>query len=164
MGRYAKTIEITESLSELKKLQKSTAMHLRPRIQMLILMLTGKAAGKQGLADALGVNHNSVQTWRSSYEAGGIKALMAYKRGGYKKGVINEATDKAIGLRLNNATEAPTSFKELQQWVDEHYIPGINYQTLHKYVKRRYGAKLKVARKSHVKKDTQAVEAFKKNQ
>jgi hypothetical protein len=32
------------------------------------------------------------------------------------------------------------------------------------HVNRKYGAKLKVARKSHIQKDEQAVKAFKKNQ
>jgi hypothetical protein len=58
----------------------------------------------------------------------------------------------------------PAAYVELQQWVDEEYIKGINYHTLNKHVKRKYKAKIKVARRSHVSKDAQAAEAFKKNQ
>jgi CBS domain containing-hemolysin-like protein len=38
----------------------------------------------------------------------------------------------------------------------------INYHTVNKYVKRKFGAKLKVARKSHVNKSEEAVIEFKK--
>jgi len=131
---------------------------------MLILSKQSKALGKYALADALGVNHNSVQSWRKAYEQNGIEKLMEDKRGGNRAAVIDVKTDKAIVARLSDARNAPRSFKELQQWVHDNYIKDINYHTLHKHVKRKYGAKLKVARKSHVQKDEQAVEAFKKNQ
>jgi hypothetical protein len=39
---------------------------------------------------------------------------------------------------------------------------GINYQTLNSYVKRHFGAKIKVARKSHINKNELAVDTFKK--
>lgn len=46
----------------------------------------------------------------------------------------------------------------------ENFISGgINYHTVNKYVKRHFGAKLKVSRKSHIKKDLNAVESFRKN-
>jgi hypothetical protein len=163
MGRRAKIITIKERLSVLKQLHRGSASHLRPRIQLLILIKTGKAFSKQSLADALGVDPNSAQSWKMRYEQGGMELLLGDKRGGFKKPIIDEVTDKAIQLRLSNPKEAPRSFKELQQWVNDNYIPGINYQTLNKHVKRKYGAKIKVARKSHVQKDEQAVEAFKKN-
>jgi hypothetical protein len=48
-------------------------------------------------------------------------------------------------------------------WIKDNYIPsGINYQTINSYVKRHFKAKLKVTRKSHIKKDEKAVESFKK--
>ena len=115
------------------------------------------------MADALGVNHNSVQTWRSAYRKGGCKALLKFERGGFKPSLISPSIHRAIEKRLKNPIEAFTGFKELQQWVDERYIAGINYQTINQYVKRHFGAKLKVARKSHIQKDEEAVKEFKKN-
>jgi transposase len=163
MARPGKPIKVAESTEELRKLLKVSSLHLKPRIEMLILSKQGKAVGKNELAQALGVNHNSVQTWRKKYEQGGIHALLQDKRGGNRPVVIDAKTDKAIALKLSDPLNAPRSFKELQQWVEEHYIAGINYQTLNKHVKRKYGARIKVARKSHVQKDKEAVEAFKKN-
>ena len=89
--------------------------------------------------------------------------MLQDKRGGNRATVIDQKTDKAIAARLSDGRNAPRSFKELQQWVGDNYIKDINYHTLNKHVKRKYGAKIKVARKSHVHKDEQDEEAFKKN-
>lgn len=163
MGRSAKSISVKESLTELKKLQKQHPLHVRPRLQMLVLILSGHNTGKQALATALGVNPNSTQSWKQRYEQGGIDLLLSDNRGGYKKPIIDEQTDKAILAKLSDVHNSPRSFKELQQWVAEHYIKDINYHTLNKHVKNKHGARIKVARKTHVRKDDQAVTAFKKN-
>lgn len=160
---HAMQIKIKEPLSVLKRLRTQHPQHLRSRIQMLILMKEEKAFGKRDLADALGVNHNSVQTWRTAYRKGGLSALLKFERGGFKPSVIPPSVHRAIEKRLKNPTEAFNGFEQLRSWIDEHYIPAINYHTVNKYVKRHFGAKLKVARKSHVQKDEQAVKEFKKN-
>src|SRR4051812_10832930 len=130
MARPPKPIIVKESLTELKQLQKQSSPHLKSRIQMLILSKQAKAAGKYALADALGVNHNSIQTWRKNYNKGGLKKLLEDNRGGNRAAVIDAKTDKAIVAKLSDARNAPRSFKELQQWVQDHYISNINYHTL----------------------------------
>lgn len=156
-------LKIKEPLSVLKRLRRQHPQHIRSRLQMLILLKEGKASGKRGLADALGVNHNSVQTWRTAYKKGGLTALLKFERGGYKPSIITPDAHRAIEKRLKNPMEAFSGFEQLRRWIDEHYIPHINYHTVNKYVKRHFGAKLKAARKSHIQKDEQAVEEFKKN-
>jgi hypothetical protein len=96
------------------------------------------------------------------YGEGGLQGLLLDDRGGNRPSKIDAATDKALAKKLADAKDAPRSFTELQQWVDEHHLPGINYHTLNKYVKRKYGAKIKVVRKSHAQKDEKAAEQFKK--
>ena len=156
-------LTIKESLLQLKQVLRKQPQHLRTRIQMLILMKEGKAQSKRELADALGVNHNSVQTWRTAYKKRGLSALLRFKRGGFKPSVISPKLHRAIEKRLKNPVEAFNGFEQLRRWIDEHYLPAINYHTVNKYVKRHFGAKLKVARKSHIQKDEQAVKEFKKN-
>jgi uncharacterized protein (DUF342 family) len=97
------------------------------------------------------------------YTEGGLEALLSYHRGGNRKAIISADVEQKILARLSNPYDAPRSYKELQQWVDEHFIKGINYHTLNKHVKHKYNTKIKVARKTHVKKDEQTVVAFKKN-
>jgi transposase len=156
-------LTIKETLPQLKQVLRKQPQHLRSRIQMLILIKEGKSSTKRELADALAVNHNSVQTWRTSYKKGGLSALLKFERGGFKPSVITPKVHRAIEKRLKSPTDAFHGFDQLRRWIDENYVPAINYHTVNKYVKRHFGAKLKVARKSHILKDEQAVRKFKKN-
>lgn len=153
---------VKESLTELKQVHKSAAPYLKPRVQMLTLALQKDLHSKYSLSAALGVDVNTIQSWKQRYETGGLKELLQEKRGGKKPPLIDTRTDEAIRAKLFDSKEPLRSFTELQQWVDEHYLPGINYHTLRKHVRRKYGAKIKVVRKSHAGKDEQAVEQFKK--
>jgi transposase len=156
-------IVIKESAVQLRKELRKAPIHLKPRIQMLLLIKEDVVSSKRGLAIAMCVDPNSIQKWRSTYIKGGLEGLLEFVRGGKKKSLINSIAHKAIEQKLTNPKEAFTSFVQLQDWISEKYVPGINYHTVNKYVKRHFGAKLKVARKSHILKDEQAVEAFKKN-
>ena len=157
-----KKIEVKERLAELKGHHKRIAAHLKPRLQMLILALQKDLHSKYALSTALGADPNSVHAWKTLYAQGGVAALILDKRGGKKKPLIDERTAGAIAQKLADPYAAPRSFTELQAWVDEHFLPGINYHTLRKHVKTKHGAKLKAVRKSHVGKDEAAVAAFKK--
>jgi transposase len=159
----AKRISVKETLTELKKQFKSAPAHQGSKLRMLIIIKQSEIdLSKNELADQVGVNHNTIQKWRSKYMIGGIKALLSDGRIGFKPSVISKEVHEQIRLKLNNPEGAFTSFKDLQHWVDSHFIKGINYNSLRHYVKRNFGAKLKVARKSHVKKDLEAGRAFKK--
>ena len=155
-------IVVKETELQLRKEIKKAPTHLKPRIQMLLLIKEGSVSSKRGLAKAIGADPNSIQKWRTQYIKGGIDGLLAFAGGGKKKSLISSVAHIAIERKLTNPKEAFTSFVQLQDWISEEFVPGINYHTVNKYVKRHFGAKLKVARKSHILKDEQAVEAFKK--
>lgn len=156
-------IIIKETLPELKKMLKSSAAHQVPKLRMLMVIKQSEFdLNKNELAQQVGVNHNSIQSWRKKYLSGGIKSLLADGRIGFKPSVITKETHEQLRIKLSNPVGAFTSFKELQHWVDTHFVKGINYNSLRHYVKRHFGAKLKVARKSHVKKDREAGQTFKK--
>jgi len=157
-----KKIAVKESAEELKKLYRKVGYHLKPRIKMLLVSSQKDLHSKQQLSAAIGVDKNSIHNWKTIYAKGGLDALLEDNRGGKRPSVITPVVDQALGKKLAHPTEAPRSFKELQGWVQEHYIAGINYQTLRGYVIRKYGAKLKVVRKTHIHKDEAAVQDFKK--
>ena len=160
----ALTVSIKEPMAKLKALLKLQPLHLKSRVQMLIVIKkSDRPLGKNDLALQLGVNHNSIQTWRKSYVDGGISRLLAYKRTSNIKPLINSGLKKKIEGKLNNPTQGFRSYKEMHDWIKENFLPEIHYQTVHKYVKRTFGAKLKVARKSHINKDPAAIQSFKKN-
>jgi len=156
-------IVVTETLPELKKMLKNAPSHHCPKLKMLIIIKQSEFdLNKNELAGQVGVNHNSIQLWRKNYLSGGIKALLADGRIGFKPSVITKETHEQLRIKLNNPLGAFTSFIDLQHWVDTHFVKGINYNSLRHYVKKHFGAKLKVARKSHVKKDKEAGLLFKK--
>ena len=157
-----KKIVVQEELAALQRFHRKAPHHLKPRIKMLLVALQKDVHAKSVLALQLKVSPTTVQEWKKRYQASGLQGLLRDERGGNRPSKIDAATDKAIRVKLSDSKETPRSFTELQQWVDEHYVPGINYHTLNKYVKRKYGAKIKVVRKSHLQKDEGAVEQFKK--
>jgi hypothetical protein len=97
------------------------------------------------------------------YIAGGVSALLVHGRVGFKKSLINEAEHKAIEKKLKDPKNGLRGYVELLDWVNKEFKKEFKYITILKYATRHFGSKIKVARKSHVKKDEELVEAFKKN-
>lgn len=160
----SKKIIVTESELELKKLMRQQPIHKKNRIQMLLILKKNeRSLSKIELAAILKVNHNTAQKWRKAYFEKGIEGLLFDGRIGFKQSIINNEIHQAIEQRLTSPKDAFTSYVDLINWIIENYIPeGINYHTVNKYVKRHFGAKLKVSRKSHINKDLNAVDSFKK--
>jgi len=160
-----KSIQVKESVVELKKLLKSTPRLIFPRIKMLLEIKKHENAGgisKRNLADSIGVNHNSIQTWRTLYATGGIKQLIAYTKNEGRPTILSEAEHSAIKSKLNDSKNGLRGYVELLDWVESTFKKEIKYNTLLKYTNREFGSRIKVARKSHVKKDPEAVLTFKK--
>ena len=159
----ALSISVKESLKELRVILKKSAAHHSPKIRMLIeIKKSDIALSKYELANIIGVNQNSIQTWRTKYKNEGLNRLLKDGRIGFKPSIITPKAHKKIEIKLNAPEAAFTSYKQLHQWVEKHLIEGVNYNSLRHYVKRHFGAKLKVPRKSHIRKDKEAVTAFKK--
>lgn len=160
----SKSILVKESEVELKKLLRQQPIHLKNRVQMLLVLKGSEhSLSKNELSNILNINHNTAQRWRKTYCEKGIDGLLSDGRIGFKPSIINSEIHQAIEQRLTSPKDAFTSYIDLINWIVENYLPqGINYHTVNKYVKRHFGAKLKVARKSHSKKDENGVDAFKK--
>ena len=160
----AKQLYVNESVTELKKLLANRSATLSNRIRMLILIKNneGKSYSKTMLGEMLGVSSSSVQIWRKQYETGGLSLLLEDKRIGFKPSVISQEEHKEIESKLNDPTNGLRGYVELQDWISKEFNKTIKYNTLLKYCGRNFGSKSKVARKSHVKKDLQAVEDLKK--
>ena len=82
--------------------------------------------------------------------------------GGFKKSVISKEEHEKIANKLNDPKNGIRGYTELLEWVKTALSKDMKYITLVKYAERHFGSKIKVARKSHVKKDEEAVDAFKK--
>ena len=154
------TIIVKESIKDLKGLQKKQPSNYN-RLQMLILIKEGIIVSKDGLATALSVSNKSVHVWRTRYNEGGMEALLEDNRGG-KQGQITEKVHQKLATRLHNSKDGFKSFIEIQQWLKENFDIQMEYHAVNKYIKRKFGARPKVARKSHIDKDDSAVALFKK--
>lgn len=159
-----KQIIIKETMPQLRKLQKDSIPMIANRIKVLIEFKKNESTGisKRVVADTVGVNHNSVQSWRTLYEQGGIEAILKHDRKEGWPSAITVEEHKLIEKKLHNPKNGLRGYVELLNWVEAECKKTIKYNTLLKYSMRHFGSKVKVARKSHVKKDEEAVTTFKK--
>ena len=158
-----KFITVKESLPELKKLLKNSKKLIMPRIRMLIEIKKQEDLGgisKRVLAENIGVNHNSIQTWRTLYCEGGITKLTSHIKNEGRPTILNKEEHEAIKTKLHDSNNGLRGYVELLEWVETTFKKEIKYNTLLKYTNREFNASVKVARKSHVKKDEEAVAIF----
>lgn len=151
---YPKQVPIKESITALRKLQKAAIPMIANRIRVIIELKKNEQTGisKRAIADIVGVNHNSVQTWRNLYEQGGIVAVLTYeKREGRPSGFTAEEHIK-MEKKLKDPKNALRGYVELLDWAEQEFKKTFKYNTVLKYAMRHFGSKIKVARKSHVKK------------
>lgn len=158
-------IHVRESIPELRKLQGRSGELIGKRIMMLIEIKKHEKTGisKRELSKITGINHNSIVKWRNVYKNKGIEPLLTHGRvGGFKKSVITKEEHSKIEKKLNDPQNIIRGYTELLEWVKKELDKDMKYITLVKYVQRHFGSKIKVARKSHIKKEEALVEAFKK--
>lgn len=155
---------VKESVAEIKKLIRKSNPFFVPRLNVLLECKKNETTGisKLRLAEKTGVDPNSVQKWRHLYIKGGITVLLSHKKKGNRPSVFTKEDHKKIEEKLNDAKNSVRGFVELQRWIKDNLSKEVNYKTLHRYVKFHFKAKVKVARKSHIKKDVKQEEAFKK--
>lgn len=160
----SKTIlSIRENLSELKQLFHKCPVHLHGRIQMLYLLKSNVTDSTNALSEKLLVTTRAIQHWKKAYLQGGINHLLSYERGKHKSnGIITPAINALIVEKLSSPTDAFTSYLDLQKWLQDNHLPKVTYRVVHHHTHVKLKASLKVARKSHIKKDEVAVEGFKK--
>lgn len=158
------SITINESLSELRSIQRNQGELIRKRIQVLIEIKKREKAGvsKRDLATITGINHNSIVKWRNMYLKGGIDLLLKHNRIGFKPSVVSAEDHQKLKALLHDSKNGIRGYTELLNWVSTELGKEMKYTTLVEYTKRHFESKIKVARKSHVKKDDELVDTFKK--
>ena len=155
---------IAESVAEIKKLIKSHNQFLSQRLRVLLECKLHEQTGisKRDLSKNTGFNHNSVQKWRKMYVEGGLESLLHHNKTGFKPSSFTKAEHELLKAKLHDKQNGLVGYKELQGWVETEMNKVVKYKTIYAYVRSNFDTKIKVARKSHVKKDVEAVEAFKK--
>lgn len=143
---------VWESASQLCELMdQQSDSSLRTRIQMLYLLRIGAATDRLQVAQLLGVSRNTVRRWLHFYERGGVSALL---RLGHAAGATSSLPPHIIqGMRERLAQPIGfASFRELRYWVEQTYQIQTTYRIVHYTATRVVGARLAVARRTHIKK------------
>ena len=163
MGKKAKLI-IKESFSDLKKnLSREKNMKAKLRIQSLVFIKEEKFKTRQHLADYLCIHVRTLEKWLVLYRLGGIKRMTSFERTSSTAKNMTASMHQALKEKLENNTACFAGYKEALFWLNETYQTAFKYSWLRKYLIKHFGTKLKVPRKSHIKKDEKAVGTFLKS-
>lgn len=159
-----KPFKIKETLLELRKLHRSSGRLQSQRLRAMIVFKQHEEEGVSitDVARRIGAGRCSVKNWRSTYIANGIAPLLVHERVCHRPSSIKPEQEVELREKLNDPANGIRGYTELMAWFNERFDADIKYKTLNGYVKRKYGALCKTARKSHVNKDPDALEAFKK--
>ena len=152
-------VESVETLSNLLKQEKNPQK--KERIQALYWLKTNLAETVGYLSSLSGKHRTTVSRWLSSYRKGGLsKMLDIYKSSG-RKPEIPPVIQQALINELNEK-EGFNSYKEIKTWLYTVHNLDVAYKVVHDTVHYRLQAKLKVPRRSNVKKDVEAEAEFQK--
>jgi transposase len=160
----AKRIIIKETEKEIKNLLKQSSPFIGQRLRVLLLLKQHEETGipKREVAKLAGVDPNSVQKWRTLYVDSGIDGLMTHHRKGFKPSVFSTIEHEMLKAKLNDPENGLQCYVELKDWLEKESGKVFNYNTLLYYCIRNFKSSVKVARKSHVKKDDDLGISFKK--
>ena len=161
---FPKKIVVKETEKEIKKLLKTAIPIIAQRLRVLLVLKQHEETGisKRDAAKLAGVDPNSVQNWRVLYNKSGIDGLTKHQKVGFKPSVFTDVEHKKLESMLNDPKNSLQGYVELKAWIEKETGKVFNYNTLLFYCIRNFKSSVKVARKSHVKKDENMVEAFKK--
>jgi transposase len=92
-----------------------------------------------------------VGRWLAAYATGGTLQMLTIAKAPGKVPFLSPAMRQALRDRLSQP-HGFASYKAIWQWLRQEYGVPIAYKTVHKFVRYTLRAKLKVPRKSHIKK------------
>jgi transposase len=157
------SITINESADFLNKAYSRTTSRLQQdRIKTLLFLVEKKYHYQSNIAKKLGRTEKTIRDWLKLYVSEGFSSLITVKSGGNNTRTLSDKAITLIEEKVTDASTTITSYVELQLLIEEQLNEKIVYGALYSHCRRKFRTKLKVARKSHHKKDPNA-EAFFKN-
>lgn len=157
-------IEIAETIEFLRnEYLKAKGELKKDRLKVLIYVKEGKYHFQSDIAKKLGRTEKTVRQWMQEYAQSGLPSLLKVSSGGNNTRKISEKALELIANKIVDVETTITSYVELQLIIEEELGEKIPYGALYSHCRRKFKSKLKVARKSHHKKDEKAEELFKKS-
>jgi len=146
-----------ESQSVLQGLKKEPSGWKRERLLAVKLGLEGEASLDQ-IATALGRARSTIQIWLDRYREGGLGRLLEVRRG---RGPASELSEEAArDLRAGLVAGRWRTARQVREFLAKEHQLQASLSAVYKYLGKA-GARLRVARPVHLKKDPAAAEAFK---
>ena len=163
MGRV-KTTAISETAEELLQLSKKVKQPLgQARLRAFYLYRTGQVRDFTQIGQQVGYERHAVGNWFRLYRQQGLSACLEINPGGNPTGsIICGKALEELKEKLSDEQNYFTSYTQIHQWLIEQHDIRLSYEHVHRFVHTTLGAKLKVVRKSNLKKDPVQEEAFKK--
>jgi transposase len=153
-------IAVWEEASQLRKLmQQQSDSRLRTRLHLLYLLRTGVVTNRAQAAQFLGLGRNTVGQWLRQYERGGLPALLQV---GQAPGKASSLPAEVIAQMRAKLAEPRgcASFRELWRWVEQTYHLQTTYFVIWYTATHLLGARLAVARPTHLKKSPTPKQVF----
>ena len=155
--------KLKETIKELEDLRSNTKNYrLKTRLLYLIIKDDIRFNTLDSLSQYLDVSVSSLRRWRIIYQTKGLTQLLTISNGGKRREVVTLDIHKGLEKKVNNSDAPLLGYNHAIEWVKDEFGVVLKYNTLRTYMKRHFKTKLKIPRKSHYKKDDQAVELFKK--
>lgn len=160
MGRH-RTFTIKESLKELEAFKPLvTDYQSSQQLTALILIKSGHYKTLEGVATHLGVHYATVQRWLKRYKEKGIKHLLKPLTRNKPSKFITPEIHQDLESRLQDSHNPFSGYVEVQQWLLDTYQVEIGYKWLWSYMRTKMNSRLKVPRKTNVKKQQDAEACF----
>ena len=154
---YKELPSIQESLATLRaRLNTEPKARRKTRLQLLYLLKSGQATTREAVARLLAVHRHTISRWLDTYAQAGLEELLTLKTHPNRPPALPPRVKQALVKKLA-APEGFRTYAEAQTWLQERWSRALKYKTLHQIIRYELGAKLKVARPSHVKKTPRPV-------
>ncbi len=154
---------ITESVEELNTLiKKSKDSTEKDKLCMLYQLKSGKAKYRSDVGSNLNISRITIGKWLSKYEEGGLQQLLERRYPPGRQSFLSPSQLKTLEEKLNDP-KGFSSYVEIHRFITETFGVKISYSGVYALVRGKWGAKLKVPRKSHIKKNAAEADEFVKN-
>ncbi len=108
----------------------------------------------------LGISLSTVRRWLNKYRSVGLDEYLKKDSRKSSSSIITPEIHDGLKSRLEDPLNSFNGFWDAQQWVKETYGVQVNYKTLCSYITDKLGGRIKVPRKSNIKKDKEAEAKF----
>lgn len=152
---------IKEDILTLKSLRKEqTVFRIEKRLIWLIELQKNRFKTRIELAKYLDVSVRTQERWCVKYQQGGIKELLSDTPKQLKSRIITDQVHQGLSKRVHSSENPFLGYWDVVDWVKSEYGVSVSYHLLRYHLIKHFKTKLKSPRKSHYKKDDQAVTAF----